>query len=84
MNNLATLTSNNMLELPEEIAAHFQPDERFYVWLEGDTMHMKRVQKLTLTELLRRQKENPDPNPPTMEEINEIVHEVRRQYQGKE
>ena len=80
MNELATLTSPTTLELPKEIATRFQPDDRFYTWLEGDTVLLKRVKKVTLGDMLARVKQVPDDNPPTLEEINEIVHEVRRQY----
>lgn len=83
MNNLATLTTPTTLKIPEEIAAHFQSNDEFYVWLEGDTIHMKRVKKASFTDLLNRQSEVSDETPPTMEEISKIVHEVRQEYRTK-
>ena len=76
MNELATLTSPTTLELPEEIAIRFQPKDQFYTWLEGDTVILKRITPVSIFDVLEK---SPPGEPMAMEEINEIVHEVRRQ-----
>lgn len=43
MNELAVLRRDHSLELPSEIAAHFQPLDRFIIWRDGDTLLLKRV-----------------------------------------
>jgi hypothetical protein len=42
MVEIAELTSQHTLQLPAEIAARFRPSDRFVVWAEGDTLHLKR------------------------------------------
>lgn len=74
MFEIATLTPNHTVQLPPEIASRFLPTDRFIVWLEGDTLHLKR---LTPT-LLQRIEDAPDDEPIPLDEINDIVHEVRQ------
>ncbi len=65
----------NTLTLPPAIAGRFRPADRFVVWLEGDTLHLKRVFAPSPTELVA---EAPEGEPLSLDEINEMVHEVRR------
>ncbi len=75
MFNIATITPNKMVQLPGEIAARLLPTDRFIVWLEGDTLHLKRLASSPLKQV----EDAPDDEPMTLDEINEIVHHVRRQ-----
>ena len=43
MSDLATLTVDHTLQLPDEIAKRFRPSDRFVVWVDGDTLHLKQV-----------------------------------------
>ena len=74
MFELATLTPNRTLELPLEIAKHFQPTDRFVVWMEGDTLHLKRITPSPLKVV----EQAPPDQPLSLDEINDIVHEVRQ------
>jgi hypothetical protein len=65
----------NTLTLPSTIAERFRPADRFVVWLEGDTLHLKRMFAPSPTELVA---EAPEGEPLSLAEINALVHEVRR------
>lgn len=75
MFEIATFTANRTVQLPPEIANRFLPTDRFIVWLEGDTLHLKRLTPSPLQQI-----ENaPEDEPLSLDEINDIVHEVRQQ-----
>ena len=76
MVELAELTAQQTLKLPAEIAARFKPADRFVVWAEGDTLHLKRVTLPLVTDIVAQA---PEGEPMLLDEINEIVHQVRRQ-----
>ena len=76
MVEIAELTSRHTLRLPTEIAARFRPLDRFVVWAEGDTVHLKRVTPPPVTSIVAQA---PEGEPLSLEEINEVVHQVRRQ-----
>jgi len=48
----------------------------FVVWAEGDILHLKRLTPPSVMDIVARA---PEEEPMPMEEINQIVHEVRRQ-----
>jgi hypothetical protein len=75
MTEIAELTEQYTLALPANIAAHFRPSDRFVVWVEGDTLHLKRITSPSVTRIVA---EAPEGEPLSLDEINEIVHEVRR------
>ncbi|MEM7530559.1 MAG: hypothetical protein AAF639_00140 [Chloroflexota bacterium] len=77
MFQVATLSPNYMLELPSFIAEQFQPSDQFVVWLDGDTLHLKRINPSPLKAV----EEAPDEEPMSFDELDDIVHEVRRQRQ---
>jgi hypothetical protein len=77
MSELARLDQSHTLQLPAAVAERFQPDDRFVVWVEGDTGHLKRITPSPL----RAVEQAPHDEPLSLEEINDIVHEVRRQRQ---
>ena len=43
MAEIAEMTPQYTLKLPAEIATRFQPADRFTVWVEGDTLHLKLI-----------------------------------------
>ena len=75
MFEIATLTPNRTVQLPPEIASRFSPADRFIVWLEGDTVHLKRLTPSPL----QRIEDAPEDEPMSLDEINDIVHKVRQQ-----
>lgn len=76
MVELAELTASQTLKLPAEIAARFKPADRFVVWAEGDTLYLKRVTPPPVTDIVAQA---PEGEPMSLDEINEIVHQVRQQ-----
>lgn len=76
MLEIAEIVSQDTLRLPTEIAARFRPADRFIVWVEADTLHLKRITSLSVTDIVA---EAPEGDPLSLAEINEIVHHVRRQ-----
>ncbi len=77
MLEIAELTPQHTLKLPAGIAARFRPSDRFVVWVGRDTLHFKRVTPPPVTSIVAQAPEEEEPL--SLEEINEIVHEVRRQ-----
>lgn len=72
------LGADNTLTLPAEIAQALGPGSRVLVMKQGDTIILKRIHPPRITDIVAN---TPETEPPlTLEEINEIVHEVRRQY----
>ena len=76
MVEIAELTAQDTLKLPTDIAARFRPADRFVVWVEGDTLHLKRITPPPVTRIVAQA---PEGEPIPLDEINEIVHQVRRQ-----
>lgn len=71
------LAENNIFQLPAGLVGDFHPGERFLVLRMGDTILFKRMQPRRITDIVANA---PATEPPlTMEEISEIVHDVRRQ-----
>ena len=79
MSEVAVLSSDHTLELPADIARRFQPSDRFIVWMEGDTLHLKRLNPSPLKVVAQA----PAGDALSLEEINEIVHEVRLRKHGQ-
>jgi hypothetical protein len=75
MVEIAELTAQHMLRLPDGIAEHFRPADRFVIWVEGDTLHLKRITPVRVTSIVAQA---PEGEPVPLQEINELVHEVRR------
>jgi len=76
MVDIAELTAQYTLKLPPDIAARFRPSDRFVGWVEEDTLYLKRITPPPVTRIVAQA---PEGEPMSLEEINEIVHEVRRQ-----
>jgi|GEM_PF-730389 len=75
MVEIAELTEQYMLKLPADVAAQFRPSDRFVVWVDRDTIYLKRVALPPVTEIVA---EAPQGQPMSADEIHEIVHETRR------
>jgi len=80
MTEIAELTTSDTLKLPEEVAARFRPSDRFMVWAEGDTLYLKRIAPRSVTSIVA---EAPEGEPMPLEEINEIVHHVRKKHRSE-
>ena len=80
MFEVATLNPNHTLALPKAITQYFQPLDRFIVWWEGDTLHLKRMMSSPLAAV----EHAPNEDVLSLDELNDIVHEVRqRRPQGQ-
>jgi hypothetical protein len=74
MSTFAQLTEDLNLILPDEITEQLQPSDRFIVWIDGDTIHLKRLNPSPL-QIVEAAVEG---DPLSYDEIDEIIHEVRR------
>jgi hypothetical protein len=61
-------------KIPREYAGFVKKGCEYVVLQEEDSLVLKRVRR----SILDIARDNPDENPPTMDEICDIVHEVRR------
>ncbi|MBE9146677.1 AbrB/MazE/SpoVT family DNA-binding domain-containing protein [Planktothrix mougeotii] len=82
---IAKVTSEGKLEIPTEILQQLQPLTEYEISItENEIKLTKTPKKLSLDELFQRIDESePDPNQPSLEEISEIVKEVRQELWGK-
>jgi hypothetical protein len=76
MPEIAELTEERTLKLPPEIAERFRPADRFVVWAEGEMLCLKRITRRPVTEIVEQA---PEGEPMSLDEISELVHEVRQQ-----
>jgi hypothetical protein len=76
MSEIAEWTAQQTLKLPPEIASRFRPTDRFIVWAEGDALYLERITPTPVTQIVEQA---PEGEPLTLDEVNEIVHQVRRQ-----
>lgn len=74
MFEIAKMTPLRTLELPSSVADQFGPSDRFIVWVEGDTVHLKLIASSPLLAV----ENSVQDEPLSLEEIDDIVHEVRR------
>lgn len=79
MIEIAELTSSDTLKLPPEIAGRFRPLDRFVVWTEGDVLYLKRLTPPSVADIVQ---DAPEGEPLSLDEINDIVHNVRRRGKG--
>ena len=75
MDEITELSARRTIRLPEAVAARFRPSDRFLVWADGDTVHLKRITPPPVNQIVERA---PAGEPLAMEEISEMVHDVRR------
>ena len=82
---LVKVTPEGQLELPAEIQAKLSPGDEYMVSITSAEIVLKKIRKpLTWNELSQILEESePDPDQPSLEEISEIVKEVRRERRSK-
>ncbi len=78
MFEIATFTPEGTVKLPPAVARSLSPLDRFIVWQEGDMLHFKKISPSPLAVVAQA----PEDTPLSLDEINEIVHEVRQQRQS--
>ncbi|WP_333371016.1 hypothetical protein [Microcoleus sp. N9_B4] len=72
------------LEIPAEIEAQLKPGDRYAVTVTGDSIVFEKVAGFDWEEWERRiEAASPDPDELTMEEICEVVREVRREKRSE-
>lgn len=72
---IVELTREFTIKLPDKLTKQFHPADRFVLIPEGDTLILKRVNVLRITDIVAAATEE---NPPmTMEEIDDVVRQVR-------
>ncbi len=79
MFEIAVFTPEGTVKLPQKISRDLSPSDRFIVWMEGDTLHLKKMEPSPLDRVAQM----PVDEPLSLDEINEIIHEVRRQRRQK-
>lgn len=79
------VNADRKLEIPAEIENQLKPGDRYQVVVSEDRIVFEKVKAGFDWEKFRQRRESiaPDPNPMTMEEICEIVHEVRREQRAE-
>jgi hypothetical protein len=84
--SIVLITDDRVIALPPEIQATLQPGDEYLVWQTEDTLLLKKVQKpMTIADI--RAKVNAlgsDPEQPTLDELSQIIHEVRQQGLAKD
>lgn len=76
-----SVTSDRQLELPPELQATLQPGDEYLIWQTDDTILFRKVQRpISLADIrLRVNALGVDPEEPTLEELSQIVREVRQE-----
>ena len=74
-----SVTSDRQLELPSEIQAMLQPGDEYVIFQTEDTLTFKKVSRpITFAEMTTRINAlGVDPEEPTLQEISQMVREVR-------
>jgi hypothetical protein len=76
--NIVKVTGKNHFRIPAKYRSTVRKNKQFIISKSEDSLLLKPFRSVLLAADL-----HPDPNPPTLEEINRIVHEVRRQHSKK-
>lgn len=80
-NIVAKVTAEGKLEIPTEVLMKLQPLTEYEVSITEDEIVLKKITKpnVNLDKFLQGLEDiEPDPNQPTLEEISEIVKDVRQ------
>ncbi|MFN6558630.1 MAG: hypothetical protein RMY28_002340 [Nostoc sp. ChiSLP01] len=84
---LVKVTAEGQLKLPAEIQAQLHPGDEYLATITDEEIVLKKISKpsVDLDEFLEKMDAlEPDPNQPSLEEIHEIVKEVRQELWSKE
>ncbi|MCY7384695.1 MAG: hypothetical protein LH628_19355 [Microcoleus sp. CAN_BIN18] len=84
-NITVAVSPDGKLEIPAEIEAQLNPGDKYTVTVTEDSIVFDKLKAGFDWEELRRRRDSlpPEPNPMTIEEICEIVREVRREKQSE-
>lgn len=83
-NITVTVSPDGKLEIPAEIESQINPGDRYTVTVTADSIIFQKVVGFDWEEWERRvEAASPDPDELTMEEICELVREVRREKGSK-
>ncbi len=77
---VVVLSEDNTITLPDEVARQFHPTDRFALLQQGDTLILKRVSAPRVSDIVAAA---PNEAPLSLDEISDIVHEVRSQRRAK-
>ncbi len=77
---IVELTREFTIKLPDELTKQFHPADRFALFPQGDTLILKRVNVPRITDIVAEATE--ENSPMTMDEIDEMVRQVRQARQG--
>ncbi len=82
---IVKVTPEGQIELPSEIQAQLRPGDEYIVSVAQDSIVLKKIQKhITWADLSQRIEElGPDPNQPSLQEISEMLKEVRRERRSQ-
>jgi hypothetical protein len=77
---IVKITADKNIELPPEIQDQLTPGQQYKIYLSEDKIILEKVEKtLTWAELSQRiESQGEDPNQPSLEEIGQMVKEVRK------
>lgn len=84
--SIAKVTSEGKLEIPPEILQQLQPLTEYEILVTDQEIILKKQSNVTVDlDLFLQELDQlePDPEQPTLEEISEIVKEVRQELWGK-
>ncbi len=74
--SIVELSREFTIKLPNELSNQFHPADRFVLFPQGDTLILKRLNVLPITQIVEQATEQVPP--PTMDEIDEIIYQVRQ------
>ena len=82
---IITIAENGQLNLPPEIQSQIRAGDEYEVSVRENSIVLKKLQKsIDLKEWFQRIEElGPGPEQPTLQEISDIVKEVRREIRLK-
>ncbi|NEN88934.1 MAG: hypothetical protein F6K48_08410 [Okeania sp. SIO3H1] len=82
---IVSITADGQLELPPKIKHQIKQGDRYKVSIAEDSIIFQKIQQpQDLNDWFRHIEElGPDPNQPSLQEISEIVKEVRQEHKFK-
>ncbi len=87
--NIAKVISPGFLEIPPEILSQLQVGDQYKVIIKENIILLEKITQTPTTTvdldkfIQELQELQPDPNQPTLQEISEIVKEVRQELWAK-
>ncbi|MEG4285745.1 hypothetical protein QUB68_21685 [Microcoleus sp. A006_D1] len=84
-NITVSVSPDGKLEIPAEIESQLKPGDKYTVTVTADSIVFQKMKAAFDWEEWRRRRDSlpPDPNPMSIEEICEIVREVRREKKSE-